>query len=492
MNDVTMDRVQKARTELILSRKFYGVMVMNIEPVVSSKIETAGTNGKQHFWNPSFVAELTQLELLGVQAHESEHDARHHSTRRGNRDHELWNAACDYSINGDLLAEGFVLPKGRLYDPRFNGMSAEDIYRTLELEQKKPQQPPPPPPQDGDDEEEGEDGLDGADTNPGNGSESCDDSQDADDAEENATDGADGEAEKKSEKSEPGKGAGKGAGEPDGDAEGEGQGEGGDAPGKAGTGGEGTNNGQEDGQSVPSGTGDVGRCGEVLDAAPEANERAEEDIKWEKIVRQAVSMAKAAGQLPGHITREIERLNNPPRDWRDELREFCEQGSLKIETWNRPNRRFVSQGLTLPGSQRDGVNKAAFLIDTSGSMDDIALACVRDEAQQLLDDGIINEIVVIYGDTTVTRVDEYMTGDEIVFDPRGGGGTDMKPLFDHVAEMFSDVSLIINFTDLEFYSDLGEEPAVPVLFAVHGFPNRVQYRMSNPPWGARCIDVGAH
>ena len=124
-------------------------------------------------------------------------------------------------------------------------------------------------------------------------------------------------------------------------------------------------------------------------------------------------------------------------------------------------------------------------------MDHIALACVRDEAQQLLDDGIISEIVVVYGDTRVTRVDEYATGDEIEFDPRGGGGTDMRPLFKHVADELSDVSLIINFTDLEI-GDAGEEPAVPVMFAVYGYPDRVKRLMEHTPWGARAIDCGVH
>ena len=219
----------------------------------------------------------------------------------------------------------------------------------------------------------------------------------------------------------------------------------------------------------------------------------EEDSRWETIVRQAAGLAKAAGQLPGHVSRDIERANKPPRDWRDELREFAEQGALRVETWNRPNRRFVGQGLTLPSTQKDGVNKAAFLIDTSGSMDDVALALVNADAQALLDDGVINEAVVVYGDTRVTRVDTYQTGDVMTFDPRGGGGTQLKPLFDYVAEHHDDASLIITFTDL-FVFDLHQMPAPqqPVLFAVTGYPDQVKQLIATAPWGSRGIDVGAH
>jgi predicted metal-dependent peptidase len=55
------------------------------------------------------------------------------------RDGETWNQACDFAINGELLAQNFVLPKGALVDSRFSDMSAEDIYRKLEQEKKDQQ-----------------------------------------------------------------------------------------------------------------------------------------------------------------------------------------------------------------------------------------------------------------------------------------------------------------------------------------------------------------
>jgi predicted metal-dependent peptidase len=481
IEQLALDRVLKARAELILTRRFYGVLVSNVEPVIDRKVPTAATDGKKHYWNPEFVMSLTQAELLGVQAHESEHDARHHGTRRASREPVQWNEAGDHCINPDLIAEGFVLPKGALLNTRFAGMSADEIYRTLELDKKQPE----PEPEQPADEEDGEEDQPGenADTDPGNDDDTPDSDQPGDEPGEEPGDGAEGEDE------EPGEGAGKGAGEAEGEGEGgegDGTGEGGDAPGEAATGaGEGG-----EGEAKPS---FEGNFGEVLDsAAADEHDVAEQDQHWEKVVRQAVSLAKAVGQLPGHVTREIERANNPPRDWRDELREFAEQGALKIETWNRPNRRFIGRGLVLPGSQRDGVNKAVFIIDTSGSCDDIALACVNDEAQALLDDGIVNEVVVLYGDVVVTREDSYVTGEDIEFDPKGGGGTDMQPLFEHVADVHDDATLIVCFTDLDFYKTCGDEPHCPVLFAVHGYPDRVKQLMKQTPWDARAIDVGVH
>jgi predicted metal-dependent peptidase len=387
-DQIATERVLKARSELIQARRFYGALVFNVEPVLSRQFDTMATDGKRHFYNPDFIATLTQQELLAVQAHESEHDARHHGTRRNGRDPEQWNIACDYAINIDLVDEGFTLPAGALIDPQYRGMAAEDIYRSRELDAAK-QKP--------------------------------------------------------------------GTGQPGGNP----------------------------------GAGDPGRCGQVLDSATDEAGAAELDAKWERIVAQGATIARMAGQLPGHITREIERNQHPTRDWREELRSFCEDsGALRTETWNRPNRRFAYSGLILPGSQKQGISKAAFVIDTSGSMDADALAAVRNEAQAMLDDGIIEEAIVIYGDTRVTRTDQFVTGDEIEFDPKGGGGTNLKPLFAYVAEHVSDASILVCFTDLDI-GDPGPSPHCPVLFAVTGYPENVRRHLANTPWGARGIDVGA-
>jgi predicted metal-dependent peptidase len=165
---------------------------------------------------------------------------------------------------------------------------------------------------------------------------------------------------------------------------------------------------------------------------------------------------------------------------------------VTTETWSRPNRRFIGGGLYLPGRERDGVNRVAMLVDTSGSMDDVALAAIGVEVQAALDENIIDELVVIYGDTRVTRVDTYRGGDEIEFDPRGGGGTRLMPLFDHVANEV-DASLIVCFTDGEHeITSAHAEPACPVLFAITGFPQDVRHYVANAPWGATAIDVGSH
>jgi predicted metal-dependent peptidase len=524
------ERIKRARIDLIRSHAFYGVLVGQVKPVLSRKFPTMATNGKVHYFNPDFIAKLTMNKTIGVQRHESEHDARRHHTRRGGRDPVEWNISTDYAINIDLIDEGVELPDGALVDARYRGWSAEDIYRARQLdklaEQKKQQEQPKPEegdgepdegqdePQDGDqgegddaqeqdadDQGEGtQDGEDEGDEGQGRESDAPADGEGGDEGDEAGAGGHGGDADEAADADEAG-GAGQGGDAQEGDA-GEGGNGSGDADGDQQPGqgqGEGTQDGADAddqgqegrGKGGQTSSGDPGVCGEVLDAADDAADLSVADAQWETILRQAHSLAKGRGDLPGHVTREIKRADTPPQDWREVLRAWIDTGSKTIETWSRPNRRFAGGGLYLPGRARDGLNRVAFLVDTSGSMDAIALACIKVETQAALDDGAIDEVIVVYGDTRVTRVDEYRQGDEIVFDPRGGGGTDLKPLFKYVEDEVDNPSLIVCFSDMEI-GDPGPEPSCPVLFAATGYPDRVREYLANAPWGAPGIDVGAH
>ena len=92
------------------------------------------TNGVVLRYNPAFVDTLNAATLAGVLAHEVMHPALQHHTRRSKRDPRRWNEACDYAINPLLIDAGLHLPEDVLVDPRFRGMSAEQIYNLREAE----------------------------------------------------------------------------------------------------------------------------------------------------------------------------------------------------------------------------------------------------------------------------------------------------------------------------------------------------------------------
>jgi len=141
-----IERVRRARSQLVMGRHpFYGCLALNLKLETSdgTRVGTMATDGKRIIVNEDWVSSLSDDELRGVIVHEVMHIAYGHPFRRGRRDPREWNVAGDFAINRDLLSQGFTLPGSRLYDPQFDGLSAEQIYarRVAEAEERRAQQP---------------------------------------------------------------------------------------------------------------------------------------------------------------------------------------------------------------------------------------------------------------------------------------------------------------------------------------------------------------
>jgi predicted metal-dependent peptidase len=128
------ERIRKARTALLLDHPFFGSLLFRLKSEECRSISTMATNGVVLRYNPAFVDTLNAATLAGVLAHEVMHPALQHHTRRSKRDPRRWNEACDYAINPLLIDAGLHLPEDVLVDPRFRGMSAEQIYNLRETE----------------------------------------------------------------------------------------------------------------------------------------------------------------------------------------------------------------------------------------------------------------------------------------------------------------------------------------------------------------------
>lgn len=148
--------VNRAVVWVMVNRGFYARLLSNLNIYGSSKIDppTMCTNGTNIVYHPDFV--LEQIEAAGslsrgeeairfVICHELLHCVGDHMGRRGTRDPFVWNVACDYAINPILNTEvgsGInwpIFPKGHkdegqrmgLYEEKYEGMSAEEIYDIL-------------------------------------------------------------------------------------------------------------------------------------------------------------------------------------------------------------------------------------------------------------------------------------------------------------------------------------------------------------------------
>ena len=144
-----LKNIRKAILWLTINRGFYGELLAHVNIYGAEDVETMCTNGRDIVFGPHFVLELSKggniKPLIFVLAHEILHCIGEHAERRGNRDPRGWNIACDLAINPILKSDDQLefptKPNGELnglYEERFDGMRAEDIYDTLESEGKLP------------------------------------------------------------------------------------------------------------------------------------------------------------------------------------------------------------------------------------------------------------------------------------------------------------------------------------------------------------------
>lgn len=131
--------LDKAKIQL-MSRPntvFFTTILFSLAHIWDELISTACTNGKYIRYNPAFFMSLDAEERLFLLLHEVMHVALMHMLRLQERSGERWNRAADYVINAYLISQGFKMPSMGLYDPRFIGMSTEEVYAILEDEDDK-------------------------------------------------------------------------------------------------------------------------------------------------------------------------------------------------------------------------------------------------------------------------------------------------------------------------------------------------------------------
>ena len=130
------DALKIAKITLMMQKNtvFYTTILFSLKQAITDEIPTACTNGRDLLINPTFFTDLTANERLTLLSHEVLHVALDHMHRIGNRNPQLWNIAADYVINGSLVKAGYTLPKGGLYDIKYDGKTTEEVYRLLDKE----------------------------------------------------------------------------------------------------------------------------------------------------------------------------------------------------------------------------------------------------------------------------------------------------------------------------------------------------------------------
>ena len=423
-------KITQARKRLLLDYPWFGTLALMLKVELSDKPKHAAhTDGTFIRFKPSYVEQASPSELVVLWAHEVMHAALQHPWRRGTREMTACNEAADYAINPVLKAAGMEIPAGWLFDPQYEGMSMEQIYakRHGQKEQEQPQNQPQQQPQ----------GQQGKQQGPGAG-----------------------QPQPQPGQPQPGSGGKPQSGEQPSDDDGQ-PGEFGDAPSEA------VEPGNEPGGPQPPNDPQAQANTANQPGGPQpAPKMTAED--WKIATEQASRICQKAGNDPGAAGRMAKATHEPDTDWRGELQEFIVHQTPSDYSWSTPNRRHIANGLYLPGIHKENLGTIVWVTDSSGSIDDKALALGWAEFATLVRECKPEKVQYFSCDTICHLLGEY-TPDDMPDTPpmhKGGGGTWFQPPFDFIAKRDEEppVCLLYYSADLENGDRPTEPEDYPVLW----------------------------
>lgn len=177
--------------------------------------------------------------------------------------------------------------------------------------------------------------------------------------------------------------------------------------------------------------------------------RRENEASIKMLVGYAAQEARRRGRMPASLERMVDDVLSSKLPWQDMLERFMVRCARDEVAWRRPNKRFVAQGIYLPSvSAETRMGRVVIGIDTSGSIEDSALSAFVKEVNDIAETCRPECVTMIYCDTRVQRVDHYAAEDfPLKARPEGGGGTDLREVFDHVEREGFAPDCLLLFTD---------------------------------------------
>ena len=206
----------------------------------------------------------------------------------------------------------------------------------------------------------------------------------------------------------------------------------------------------------------VDENGQVLDESQ--IHQLEAQAKIETI--QSAKVAKETGKLPSSIERMVEEMINVVTPWHEKLERYMSSKVKDGYSWNRPNRRFVGQGMYLPGyDYTPRMGEIVIAVDTSGSLSSKELSYCNAHINRILETCLPEKVTVLYCDYDIGGEVEYTPDDlPLVLKPVGGGGTRFKPVFNWLLNYQGEVECLIYFTDGWGDQNELDEPAVDTVW----------------------------
>jgi predicted metal-dependent peptidase len=142
----------------------------------------------------------------------------------------------------------------------------------------------------------------------------------------------------------------------------------------------------------------------------------------------------------------VDQVTKPRIDWRALLRRFVQRSATADYSWQMPNRRYIASGLYLPEIRSESMPLLVVAVDSSASTQSV-LPIFKAELQSIVEECQPDATIVIMADAAVQRVDRFERGEPIEFNLEGLGGTDFRPVFQHVEREQLAPACLIYLTD---------------------------------------------
>ena len=219
-----------------------------------------------------------------------------------------------------------------------------------------------------------------------------------------------------------------------------------------------------------------GDWGEVLDAVDDQGKVldaagiSEEEISIAEEVHQAAQIEKKIGKgnSDAQIRDVIDSHKGAVQPWFQIIKDHLHDQVITDQTYASVNRRFVHQGLILPGNLTTPNGELVIGIDTSCSLTLIELAEIGTHTQDIVDEINPTRIHIVYCDSEVRKAVSFDRGEDIELKFYGGGTTAFNPVFNWVEYEQIFPHALIYFTD--GYGDVGPDGRHGVNFEVPNYP----------------------
>ena len=170
--------------------------------------------------------------------------------------------------------------------------------------------------------------------------------------------------------------------------------------------------------------------------------------EYERFLDMVHQKLEKQGDLPKGIERLFTISFESKVNWRDLLYRYINTHAQSDYRFFPPNMKYLYLGFALPAIYGEHLN-IAVAIDTSASIDTDLLDKFLSELDQLLQVFPNYEIELIECDSKIQNIALLYPTEPIKPTLKGGGGTDFRPVFDHIEQESFNTKFLIYFTDGE-------------------------------------------